>query len=355
MIAGHIREGVRQPDTGPDRAWSEWDQFVESRPDSGFMQTSWWAEFRAFSGYEYFGSVVRKDGAIVGGATVLRFAHASDACFYYIQDGPILPEDRELASETMDVILDNIEQHRRREGKTVTHLRLEPRWLSMPAFLSGYRPLPALADPFTEPRDTLCVAVDADDESLLAGMKPKGRYNIRLAKRHGIDVCEDNSARGIADFIELYAETAERQALNAKPDDYFETLVPALDALGKGGIHFAELGGQRLAAAIVVYFGRRATYLFGGSTERLRHLMAPYALHFGIMREARARGCRWYDLWGIAPSGASAHPWEGITAFKRKFGGVEVNLTATLDRVYDQAAYRQYAADNCGSDFLSLP
>ena len=109
---------------------------------------------------------------------------------------------------------------------------------------------------------------------------------------------------------------------------------------------FAEYQGLRLAVAVVVYFGRRATYFFGGSLESHRHVMAPCLLHFEIMRRARALGHEWYDLWGVAPANEPDHPWRDISTFKRKFGGVEVNLVPTLDYVYDPLAYDAYLRHN---------
>src|SRR5262245_57828213 len=74
--------------------------------------------------------------------------------------------------------------------------------------------------------------------------------------------------------------------------------------------------------------------------------MAPYLLHFEIMRKAKALGCEWYDFWGIGPEGAPDHPWHNWSVFKRKFGGIEVELVPTLDCVYDRKAYDDYAATN---------
>jgi lipid II:glycine glycyltransferase (peptidoglycan interpeptide bridge formation enzyme) len=74
--------------------------------------------------------------------------------------------------------------------------------------------------------------------------------------------------------------------------------------------------------------------------------MAPYLLHFEVMREAKALGHEWYDLWGIAPPNQPDHPWQNFSAFKAKFGGVEVHSVPTLDFVYDPAAYAHYTALN---------
>ena len=95
---------------------------------------------------------------------------------------------------------------------------------------------------------------------------------------------------------------------------------------------------------MVVYFGPRATYFFGGSLDSRREIMAPYLLHFEIMRAAKALGHDWYDLWGTAPEDEPDHPWHNITVFKRKFGGVALDLVPTLDYVYDAAAYDAYLA-----------
>jgi lipid II:glycine glycyltransferase (peptidoglycan interpeptide bridge formation enzyme) len=175
-------------------------------------------------------------------------------------------------------------------------------------------------------------------------MKPKGRYNIRVARRHGVTVVEDTSARGLADFVRLYRQTARRHRIEAKPAAYFRTLFTLLSARQQLSIYFAEHEGKRLAAALIVYFGRRATYFFGGSLVVRRHVMSPYLLHFEIMRGAKARGYEWYDLWGIAPPGEPEHAWRDITLFKKKFGGVEISMVPTLDYVYDRDAYEAYGA-----------
>ena len=197
-----------------------------------------------------------------------------------------------------------------------------------------------------ESRDTLCIDLRPPEPAILAQMKPKGRYNIGVARRHGVVVIEDNSRRGLASFLRIYQATARRQGLEPKPRAYFEGLTRKLAALGQGTVFFAEHRGRRIAAAVVVYLGSRATYFFGGSLAASRELMAPYLLHFEIMMRAKAMGCEWYDLWGVAPPGEPDHAWQNISVFKRKFGGVEVRLVPTLDLVYDRVAYDRYGT--CG-------
>ncbi len=328
--------------SGADR-WKAWDSFLEATPDAGFMQSSWYADFRASVGYECFGVVLKDQDVIVGGAMVVKWSYAPYGCFYYISDGPVLPGQEPAASEAFDAILEIIEKHRKSEAETVSHLRIEPRWRSLPSFVRGFQTL-TFPDAYTEPRNTLCIDLRPSEDAILAQMKPKGRYNVRIARRHGVSVIEDTSDQGLADFLRIYKRTVVRQRIDAKPPGYFRTLLGILSDRRQVSIFFAEYRGRRLAAALVVYFGRRATYFFGGSLVVQRRLMAPYLLQFEIMRRAKARGCEWYDLWGVAPEGATDDPWHDISVFKRKFGGLELNLVPTLDHVYDPEAYDHYVA-----------
>jgi lipid II:glycine glycyltransferase (peptidoglycan interpeptide bridge formation enzyme) len=326
--------------------WTAWDRFLEATPATGFMQASWWADFRATTGYEHFGVTLKARNAVIGGAVVMKFSCTPESCFYYVPEGPVLPGEESIASQVFGAVLDAVEARRVTEAQTVSHLRLEPRWEHLPGFVRGFRAVPALTDPFTEPRDTLCIDLRPSEEDILAQMRPKGRYNIRVAQRHGVSITEDASDQGVVDFQKIYDVMAARQGIGAKPPAYFQALIALLSSLHQGSVFFAEYQGLRLAVAVVVYFGRRATYFFGGSLDSHRHVMAPYLLHFEIMRRAKAMGREWYDLWGVAPENEPDHLWSSISTFKRKFGGVEINLVPTLDYVYDPLAYDAYLRHN---------
>lgn len=337
-----MRQPVSPP-SSPGDPWELWDRFLETTPDTGFMQSSWWADFRAWAGFDHFATILKHNHAILGGAMVQKFAYPVGNRFYYIQEGPVLPQDDAAAAEVFDALLEDLEEHRRTEPETVSHLRIEPRWPCLPKFVTGFRTL-TFPDNFVEPRNTLCINLRPSEEAILAQMKPKGRYNIRVARRHGVAVVEDTSDQGLAEFLSIYEETAGRQDFDAKPPDYFHALAALLSMRQCGSIFFAEYQGARIAAALVVYFGRRTTYFFGGSLRAHRNVMAPYLLHFEIMRHAKALGHEWYDLWGLAPPNDPEDPWRNISVFKRKLGGVEVNLVPTLDLVYDPPAYDLYLA-----------
>jgi peptidoglycan pentaglycine glycine transferase (the first glycine) len=321
--------------------WAAWDEFVAATPSTGFQQSSSWARFRERIGFEHYAVILKEGEAIVGGALVAKRSRIDGDCFYYIQEGPVLPVEPVLAEQAFDAVLASVRRHAAAESLNVSHLRIEPRWQVLPPFVHGFS-VPAFFDRYRDPRHTLCIDLRPSEVDILAQMKPKGRYNVRLAIRHGVVVTEDNSPKGIEDFIRIQRRTAERQGVGRLPPVHFREMVADVGSSGRITLHFAEYRGRRLATALVVRFGDRATYFFGGSLMVHRRVMAPYLLHFEIMRSAKAAGCLWYDLWGVAPADQPDHPWQSISAFKRKFGGVDVQLVDTLDCVFDPAAYERF-------------
>jgi lipid II:glycine glycyltransferase (peptidoglycan interpeptide bridge formation enzyme) len=322
------------------REGSVWDRFLAaSRPDVGYKQHAWWGDLLATRGWGHFEVVVGEhEDAILGGARVYVQSFAPGQCYYYVPDGPVLPADPDEAERVFEATMAFLDEQRRADPWTVSHVRIEPRWRVTPAFVRGFRE----ARNWKEPRDTLCVDLALSEEEILAQMKPKGRYNTGLARRKGVRVVEDPTSKGFADFLALYRETFARHGLSGHSDTYFRSLEERLFVGGRGSIFFAEHVGRRLATALVLYQGDTATYKYGGSSAEQRNLMAPYLLHFEVMRDAKARGHRWYDFYGIAPPGKPDDRWANFSEFKRKFGGTEIHFVPALDHVYDEAAFRAY-------------
>jgi lipid II:glycine glycyltransferase (peptidoglycan interpeptide bridge formation enzyme) len=321
--------------------WAAWDAFVASTEDTGFMQSSWWADFRRANGWRHFAAVLKSGGAVCGGAVVLKRFYAPGQCFYYMADGPVLSGGDRARAQMFDAVMRQLDERRAGETDRVSHLRIEPRWRQMPSFIGGFRS----AGASLQPRTTMYIDLRPSMDEILARMRPKGRYNVGVARRHGVSVVEDASPRGMEDFLAIYGETIRRHRLRGLRETYFARLMPLVVTPGHASIFFAEYRGLRLATAIVVYFGTRVTYFFGGSLAAHRNVMAPYLLHFAIMQHARARGHECYDLYGAAPEGESGHPWNDISVFKRKLGGCTVSFVPTLDYVYDPAAYDRHIAE----------
>jgi lipid II:glycine glycyltransferase (peptidoglycan interpeptide bridge formation enzyme) len=154
-----------------------------------------------------------------------------------------------------------------------------------------------------------------EPEAMLASFRPKHRYNIGLAARHGVTVEE---GRDVDEMARQQAATAARQGIAPYRRDVY---ARRLELLPWCRIFVARHQGEALAAITVAGHAGRAYYLYGGSTETRRQLMPTYAVQWAAMQAAFREGFREYDLWGIPPSPDPSHPWFGLWQFKKGFGG----------------------------------
>lgn len=302
---------------GPE--WdSAWDDLAGADPASGFMQSSFWAAFKRAEGYETrrYGWFRADTGALAGGATLYAYpAPDHQPGMAVCPEGPVLPWGN---MEETRAALRALLQTAKDEWPDVIGLRVEPHLPPpRPSVLRNWQRAPLDLTPV---HTRLLDATLADDE-LLAAMRPKGRYNLRLSHRHGVTVRLSESMGDLRVFYDLFADTARRQDFFAEPYGFFLNLGAALFPGRHAALLLAEHEGDVLAAALVVFFGHRATYLYGGSSLLRRSVMPTYALHWAALQEARARGCGEYDFYGVEPYGDPNHLYAGFSTFKRQFGG----------------------------------
>jgi len=197
------------------------------------------------------------------------------------------------------------------------------------------------------PPDTIHVCLEADEDryqaSLLARMKPKTRYNIRLAMRKGVQVrCGEQKDMPIWDS--LYEQTTRRNRLRPHRKGSFDHLLSVSRHREGVKLLIAEQEGRPLAAMFLAVSGPQAYYLYGASSTEHRELMAPYALQWEAMQQARALGCDSYDLFGVAPRPDPDHPLYGLYVFKSGFGGRLLHRQGAWDFPFDESAYASYRA-----------
>lgn len=145
-------------------------------------------------------------------------------------------------------------------------------------------------------------------------------------------------------FHKLYMETVKREGITGRNIDYFYDLVDILGASDCAQVFIAYLEDQPLASAIVTFYDGVASYLYGGSSREHKEVMAPFAMHWAIIKEAKKRNCHHYDLLGVAPEGDGKHKWAGLTRFKENFGGRNVEIIGSYDKVYDLRWYKLFRA-----------
>lgn len=173
-------------------------------------------------------------------------------------------------------------------------------------------------------RNTALLDLRPGEDVLLAGMKPKWRYNIRLAERRGVWV-RKGTVEDLPTFYNLYQETGARDGFLVRPFAYYEhtwrTFMEPVDASAPSAhLLLAEVEGAAVAGLILFCFGSTAWYMYGASSDRQRQLMPNHLLQWEAMRLARGRGCRLYDLLGAPDVLQESDPMWGVWRFKEGFG-----------------------------------
>ncbi len=186
-----------------------------------------------------------------------------------------------------------------------------------------------------QPRKTLILDITKSEEEILKGMHQKTRYNIRIAKRNGIEVKSFNfpSQNHFEIFWKLLKQTSKRDKFSPYSKEYYQKMLD----LSFSELFLAKYKNKIIAANVLVFFERRATYLHGASDYNFRNLMASYLLHWEQIKEAKRRGFKEYDFWGI-----NEKKWPGLTRFKKGFGGKEINYLGSYDLIFQPFWYKLY-------------
>ncbi|MDR0685531.1 MAG: peptidoglycan bridge formation glycyltransferase FemA/FemB family protein [Spirochaetaceae bacterium] len=311
-----------------------------------FLQSGFWGEFKAsFSWTPFAFRVVWENGEE---KTLLALYRplVMGMGFAYAPWGPELPDGFPADDEARTCALrETAEALRTFLPQSTAFVRFDPDWFSC-----ENEPRPAILRPFTrassdiQPPDTVIIDLNQTDDQILAGMKPKWRYNVRLGCKKTRVFRAD--ADGLDTFYDLFTRTARRDGIAIHGIGYYKRLFEA--AAVKTGLdlrlYLAEVEGLPLAGIVTLFRGKTATYLYGASSGEKRNLMAAYALQWQAIRDAKEARCAAYDLFGIPPDASPVHPMAGLYLFKTGFGGRIVHRPGSWDYAYKHMTAHLFGA-----------
>lgn len=324
----------------PETNSTNWDSFLARFADSHLLQTSAWGELKSDFGWES-AWIVTGDAV---GAQVLFLKLLLGYSVAYVPKGPVGYKEAEQSQlEAFWRELECLCRERR-----AVFVKVEPDlWEKEPVDIrppAGYRP----SAHAIQPQRTLVVDINTDEASILARMKQKTRYNIRLAKRKGVIVHPWDDVVG---FYQMMQGTGARDEFGVHTLEYYQKAYELFHPRGECELLVAEYEDVPLAALMVFAHGERAWYFYGASTDEHRNFMPTYLVQWEAICWARERGCREYDLWGVPDADMedleaqfterSDGLW-GVYRFKRGFGGELCRTPDPWERVYNSILYAFY-------------
>lgn len=327
----------------PEISREDWDAWLEDKPTAHLLQTGAWGELKSAFGWQ----VVRWVDQLplpACGAQILFRRLPLGFSIAYIARGPVLQgANTPQAWTRLWPELDRVCRKKR-----AIFLRIEPdlwdeeekRFDPPPGMLASHQSI--------QPPRTIIIDLSTDEEILLANMKQKTRYNIRLAEKKGVRVYPSED---LATFYKLMTLTGGRDRFGVHSQEYYQRAYDLFSPSGSCRLFQADFEGEPLAALMVFARGNCAWYLYGASSDAHREMMPTYLLQWEAMRWAKARGAEEYDLYGIPDMPEAeleesfAHRTDGLWGvyrFKRGFGGQIRRTAGPWDRVYQPLLYRAY-------------
>lgn len=343
-----------------------WDDFVASR-GGHVLQSTAWGELKSRFGWSALRLALVRDDTLIAGAQILFRRLPLGLRLAYIPRGPVVDFNDH---STVDALCDALFTVAKSRGAFM--LKLEPNCLEQlaPDLLLAFN---LKLSTCIQPRTTIHLDLTRDLDTILAQMKSKWRYNIRLAERKGITVREGN-ADDSPTFYRLMQITSERDQFAVHSSDYYRTTFELFTARDYARLFVAEYAHEPLAMIFVTAFGGEAIYLYGASSNAHRERMPNHVLHWAAIQWAKARGCVRYDLWGVAAvadalggvrhsrdqtanvpgvsegisepsesnSANASPPQHGLYQFKQGFGGQLVQYAGGYDAVFSRWKYELF-------------
>jgi peptidoglycan pentaglycine glycine transferase (the first glycine) len=328
----------------PEISLTDWNNFLTNYPDAHILQTGEWGELKSAFGWEPV-RITLDDGL---GVQILFRRLPLGLTLAYLPK-PAMSDQQLALSEQFWIEVDVVCKRRR---AVFLKIELDIWGDSLPPMghvserveWRGVRVSPHNIQP---PR-TIIVDLRETEDNILARMKQKTRYNIRLAAKKGVTVrpWDDLPA-----FHQMMLVTGGRDGFGVHSREYYQRAYDVFHPAGMAELLVAEYESKPLAALMVFAHGKRAWYVYGASIDQERNRMPTYLLQWEAMRWAHSKGAEEYDLWGIPDADEetlethfterSVGLW-GVYRFKRGFGGEVKRAAQAMDRVYNPMLYKLY-------------
>lgn len=326
--------------------------FIQSNsPDGGFLQSDYWRKFQESAGRETYNISDSDDsGELFSYANIITHKLPIVGKYFYVSRGPVIEnfkfEILNLKSNSNDKITKFINNLiNLAKENNIGWIRIEPVndeiLILMKDNLSDrYKIKKSAVD--MQPREILVVDISKSEGEILVGMKQKTRYNIKLAQKKEVKICDSREEKYIQEFLRLVEITSKRDKITSHLDDYYRKMFEIIpsDILK---LYVAEYEGKIIAANLALFFGKTATYMHGASDNDHRSVMAPYLLQWQQILDAKKAGCERYDFGGVK-TGTTDNKWSGITKFKTGFApeAKSVQFPGCYDIVLHSFKYELY-------------
>jgi len=305
-----------------------WENFVASHDEANFLQSWNWGLFnekldRQISRLGFY------NGSKLVGVMLAIVEDAKRGRYLIVPGGPLIDwHDKELVSYATN------------EMKALAYklncifVRVRPQLLNDNFSKKLFKDLGFRSAPMHLHAElTSQLNLELLEEELLKNMRKQTRYEIRQTAKKDIKVTTSTDEKDLRAFYDLQLQTAHRQAFVPFSYDYLHEQFKVFSADNQVILYSAYQGKTLLAQAFIIFYRNEAAYHYGASTVEGRKLPGAYAIQWAAVREAKKRGMKRYNFWGVTHPDEKNHRFYGVNIFKRGFGGEDVEYLHAHDLV----------------------
>lgn len=318
--------------------------FMETHAKGHFLQLWEWGLVKKGMGWEPIPLVLEQDGEIQAAMLILKRKlplPGLNKCIFYAPRGPVANID-DLNHHRL--LFEGAQRIGRKHG--AIFLKIDPDVVSVNSCYQdilrqcGFRKKEnGLNFEGVQPTYVFRLDIRPSEVKLLENMHSKWRYNIRLARKKGVEIRQAGGKEDLPAFYNILKETAQRDRFLIRGYEYFEWIWDYMVENGYARIFLAEYQGEVIAATLAMILGDKAWYLYGASSNLQRQVMPNYLLQWEMITWARNQGCTLYDFRGVSGDVDENNPLYGLYRFKKGFNGVFTEFIGEWDAVYSPLLY----------------
>lgn len=141
------------------------------------------------------------------------------------------------------------------------------------------------------------------------------QYNIRKARREGVEIIEDNSSNGITEFFRLYVLTRKKHGIPHQPAGFFQAVVRNMANCSKISLLLAIYRSKTIAAGLFMSLNRKIYYKYNVSDpDFLVRTVPNHLLTWTAIERACLGGYEHFDFGRTAPDNS------GLMRYKKMWG-----------------------------------
>ncbi|MCS7183911.1 MAG: peptidoglycan bridge formation glycyltransferase FemA/FemB family protein [Patescibacteria group bacterium] len=182
--------------------------------------------------------------------------------------------------------------------------------------------------------------LNKSQDELLSEMSEHHRKEILLAKEKEYLIIEkSDDIEKIDIFWQIYAQLAKEKGFVPYSYELIRKEFEIFSKFNQASWYLGKVENKYYSVALII-FNEWSAYYHHSASIKIKEPLN-YKLQWQIILDAKERGCKFYNFWGITDKGPE-HPWYGLTQFKKGFGGREIKLLPTLDYVFNLKYYLTY-------------